>query len=98
MSGQISRRSFLKQGTIAVTGLGALWLAACAPPAPAATGGQSGAPAAAAGAPVPALLRSGSGEEDFFKKALDLFKQKHPEVEVSPIFAPGGQDYNTKLD
>ena len=97
MSGRISRRSFLQQGTIAVTGLSALWLAACAPAAPA-TGGQSGAPAAAPGAPVPALLRSGSGEEDFFKKALDLFKQKHPEVEVSPIFAPGGQDYNTKLD
>lgn len=97
MSGRISRRSFLQQGTIAVTGLSALWLAACAPAAPA-TGGQSGAPAAAGSAPVPALLRSGSGEEDFFKKALDLFKQKHPEVEVSPIFAPGGQDYNTKLD
>ncbi len=97
MSGRVSRRSFLKQGAVAATGLGALWLAGCAPAATS-TGGQSGAPAAAGGAPVPALLRSGSGEEDFFKKALDLFKQKHPEVQVNPIFAPGGQDYITKLD
>ena len=97
MSGQISRRSFLKQGTIAATGISVFWLAACAPAAPA-TGGESGAPAAAGSDPVPALLRSGSGEEDFFNKALDLFKQQHPEVEVNAVFAPGGQDYITKLD
>ncbi len=43
-------------------------------------------------------MRSGSGEEDFFNKAIDLFEKKNPDVKVSRIFVPGGADYNTKLD
>jgi len=29
---------------------------------------------------------------------LDLFEQKHPNIKVNRVFAPGGQDYITKLD
>jgi multiple sugar transport system substrate-binding protein len=99
MSTLYSRRSFLKGATV---GAGTLFLAACA--APASSGGgaaQSGAakaPAAAGGAEVPALLRAGSGEEDYFKKAIDLFESKHPDIKINRIFVPGGQEYITKLD
>ena len=55
-----------------------------------------GAPAA--GAPVPALLRSGNGEETFFNKTIDLFEKQHGDVKVNRIFVPGGSDYTTKLD
>jgi multiple sugar transport system substrate-binding protein len=58
---------------------------------------QAAAPAAN-GAPVPALLRAGSGEEDFFNKAIDLFEQKTPGVKINRIFVPGGNEYITKLD
>ena len=99
----ISRRSFLKSSA---TLLGAGVLAACAPPQaaapaqPAAGAAPTAAPAAsgAEGGPVPALLRSGSGEEDFFNKAIDLFEKKNPSTKVNRIFVPGGADYNTKLD
>ena len=97
MSGRLSRRSFLKHGAVAATGLSALWLAACVPAAPA-TGGQSGAPAAAGAAPVPALLRAGGGEEKYFNNAIDIFEKQNPDVKINRIFAPGGQDYITKLD
>ncbi|MFN8490367.1 MAG: substrate-binding domain-containing protein [Caldilineaceae bacterium] len=97
MSGRLSRRSFLKQGAVAATGLGALWLAACAPAAPS-TGGQSGAPAAAGGAPVPALLRAGGGEEKYFNQVIDIFEKQNPDTKINRIFVPGGQDYITKLD
>jgi len=97
MSSRLSRRSFLQHGAVAAAGLGALWLAACAPAAPA-TGGQSGAPAAAAGAPVLALLRAGGGEEKYFNNAIDIFEKQNPDVKINRIFAPGGQDYITKLD
>jgi multiple sugar transport system substrate-binding protein len=59
----------------------------------------TGAPApAAAGGPVPALLRSGSGEEEFFNKAIDLFEKQNPSIKINRIFVPGGGDYTTKLD
>jgi len=48
--------------------------------------------------PVPALLRSGSGEENFFKQAIDLFEKQNPGTTVNRILVPGGADYNTKLD
>ncbi len=104
---RISRRSFMTGGA---TLLGASILSACTPAAqgPSAaqptanTSDQSApkdAPAPASnGSPVPALLRSGSGEEDFFNKAIDLFEKKNPAVKVNRIFVPGGADYNTKLD
>jgi multiple sugar transport system substrate-binding protein len=104
----ISRRVFLKSGA-ALLGVGAL-SAACGaeapntPPAgqatsPAAPASQatSAAPAAA-GEPVPALLRSGDGEEEFFNKAIDLFEQQHAGIKINRIFVPGGSDYTTKLD
>jgi len=83
------------QGT--AWGLGALTLAACAPAAAPAAGGAS-APAAESDAPVPALLRAGSGEEDYFNQVTDLFEKENPDVKINRIFAPGGQEYITKLD
>lgn len=65
---------------------------------PAATSQPSQAPRPAAGAPVVALLRAGSGEEDFFNRALELFESRTPGVKVNRIFVPGGQEYITKLD
>ncbi|HEV8635997.1 MAG TPA: sugar ABC transporter substrate-binding protein [Chloroflexota bacterium] len=67
---------------------------AAAAPTPAAAK-PAGAPA---GPPVPALLRAGSGEEDFFNKAIELFEQQNPTVKVTRIFVPGGNEYITKLD
>jgi multiple sugar transport system substrate-binding protein len=95
----MSRRKFLKMVNVAA-GAGFLTLAGCTPAAQKpATGAQATqAPAKAAGAPVPALLRSGSGEEDYFKKAIDLFESKNPDVKINRVFAPGGDEYITKLD
>jgi multiple sugar transport system substrate-binding protein len=101
MSGQMSRRLFLKQVANVAVGTGVLWLAGCAPsqePTAPAEAPQAGAPAAEPGAPVPALLRSGDGEEEFFNKAIDLFESQHPEVKINRIFVPGGDEYITKLD
>lgn len=71
-------------------------LAACT--APASSGETAGAPAAEGGEPVPALLRAGDGEEDYFGRAIDLFESQHPDVKINRIFVPGGQEYITKLD
>lgn len=72
---------------------------AAQPAATATPQAQAQAPAqGATGAPVPALLRAGSGEETFFNQAIDLFEQKNPGIKVNRIFVPGGDEYNTKLD
>lgn len=72
---------------------------AAAPTAAAAATPQAQAPAQAGnGAPVPALLRAGSGEETYFNQAIDLFEKSNPGVKVNRIFVPGGDEYNTKLD
>ena len=107
----ISRRAFLKSGAT-LLGVGAL-SAACgaeAPNAPPAGQATSAAPTAGqaaqatsaapavAGEPVPALLRSGDGEEEFFNKAIDLFEQQHAGIKISRVFVPGVSDYTTKLD
>ena len=103
MSVQMSRRSFLKQAANLAAGAGAMWLASCAPaqqpssPTEAAQVGAT-APAKEVGGPVPALLRSGNGEEKFFNEAIDLFESKHPDIKINRIFVPGGDDYTTKLD
>lgn len=68
--------------------------AAATKPAPAATT----APQAPVGAPVPALLRSGDGEEDYFNRAIDLFEKQNPTVKITRVFVPGGNEYTTKLD
>ena len=47
---------------------------------------------------MPALLRSGDGEEEFFNKAIDLFETQHSNIKINRIFVPGGADYTTKLD
>src|SRR6266545_5034466 len=97
----ISRRVFLKSGA-ALLGVGA-FTAACGaevpstPPTSPAAPAPSAAPAAA-GEPVPALLRSGNGEEEFFNKAIDLFEKQSPGTKINRIFVPGGSDYTTKLD
>lgn len=101
MAKVLTRRVFL-QGT--AWGLGALTLAACAPAAaPASSGaapaaGGAAAPAAAGNAEVPALFRAGNGEEDYFNKVTDLFEKENPDVKINRIFAPGGDDYISKLD
>lgn len=97
MESQFSRRSFLKSAAV---GMSALWLAACAAPvAPAApASGSQAAPSAEGSAPVPALLRAGSGEEDYFNRVIDIFEQQHPDIKINRVFAPGGQEYITKLD
>jgi len=100
MSNKISRRTFLKMANV-VAGAGALVLAGCKPPSQATTAPgvtPTTPPAQGAGAPVPALLRSGSGEEDYFNKTIDLFEKENPDIKISRIFAPGGDDYITKLD
>jgi multiple sugar transport system substrate-binding protein len=88
-------------------GAGGALLAGCAPTqAPTAAPGTTQAapeqptkaPAAGAGAEVPALLRSGSGEEDYFNKTIDLFEKENPTIKINRIFAPGGDEYITKLD
>jgi multiple sugar transport system substrate-binding protein len=103
MSIHISRRTFLKQAANVAVGTGVLWLAGCgstqqqAAPTEAAEVGAT-APAKEAGAPVPALLRSGDGEEEFFNRAIDLFESQHPDIKISRVFVPGGDEYITKLD
>lgn len=102
MATPINRRTFLRGSAATVAGLGALWLAACAAPAAAPQAstaeGEAAAPAAAGGEPVPALLRSDNDEQEYFDRVLALFAEQHPDVTVSPIYVPGGADYNTKLD
>ena len=93
MASQLNRRLFLQS---AAWGIGALALAACAPAAPAA--GTESAPAAEGDVPVPALLRAGSGEEDFFNRVVDMFEEQNPDVKINRVFAPGGAEYITKLD
>ncbi len=93
MATQLSRRAFLQNSAALI---GVLGLAACAPPSAAPAGGAQ--PAAEGSAPVPALLRAGSGEEDYFKQVVDLFEAQHPETKINRIFVPGGQEYITKLD
>src|SRR5262245_66148512 len=102
----ISRRAFLRSGAV-LLGVGAL-SAGCGaeapstPPAgqatsaapPAASQATAAAPAAAGDA-VPALLRSGDGEEEFFNKAIDLFEQQHAGIKINRVFVPGGSDYTT---
>jgi multiple sugar transport system substrate-binding protein len=78
-------------------GLAAIGLVACAAPVQPAGVGEA-APAVEAGAPVPALLRAGSGEEDYFNRVIDIFEQQHPDIQINRIFAPGGTEYITKLD
>ncbi len=95
MATELSRRAFLHNVAL---GVGALTLAACAPAAPTASDSGAAAPASTGGDPVPALLRAGSGEEDFFNKVIDIFEQKNPEIKINRVFAPGGSDYITKLD
>jgi len=92
MATELSRRAFLQSVAL---GMGAVAVAACGPAAPAAdTGGSP----EAAGDPVPALLRAGAGEEDFFNRVIDTFEAQHPEIKINRVFAPGGSDYITKLD
>jgi len=95
MATVLNRRMFL-QGT--AWGIGALTLAACAPAAPSTGGAAAPAPAAEGDAPVPALLRAGNGEEDYFNKVTDMFEKENPDVKINRIFAPGGDEYITKLD
>jgi multiple sugar transport system substrate-binding protein len=90
---QLNRRMFLNG---AAWSLGALSLAACAQAIPAPSAG--GEPAAEGDAPVPALLRAGDGEEDFFNRVIDIFEEQNPDVKINRVFAPGGNDYITKLD
>ncbi|MEZ4659550.1 MAG: extracellular solute-binding protein [Caldilineaceae bacterium] len=97
MATTLSRRSFLKAGGVTIAGLSIMGLAGCATPGAPAAGDQA-APAAEGGAPVPALLRAGNGEEDYFNRTIDLFESQHPDVKISRIFVPGGQEYITKLD
>lgn len=104
MSDRINRRAFLKMASL-TAGAGAALLAGCAQATqpPATTGAEVPAvketpPAKGPGEPVPALLRSGSGEEDYFNKVIDLFESQNPDVKISRVFAPGGDDYITKLD
>lgn len=104
---RMDRRTFLKVLSL-TAGSSAALLAGCTPNAAPTAAPQAEAtkapeptkapPAAGGGAPVPALLRSGSGEEDYFKKAIDLFESKNPDVKINRIFAPGGDEYITKLD
>jgi len=68
------------------------------PPAGQAPQATSAAPPTTSTDPVPALLRSGSGEEEFFNKAIDLFEKQNPSVKINRIFVPGGSEYTTKLD
>lgn len=91
MRTELSRRAFLQNVAL---GMGVLTLAACTPAAPAS---EVGSPAAS-GDPVPALLRAGAGEEDFFNRVIDTFEQQHPDIKINRVFAPGGSDYITKLD
>ena len=91
MTTELSRRAFLQNVAL---GMGVLALAACTPAAPASEGGSP----AASGDPVPALLRAGAGEEDFFNRVIDTFEEQHPDIKVNRVFAPGGSDYITKLD
>ena len=100
----MDRRTFLKVMSL-TAGSSAALLAGCAPTAAPTVQAPTSAPEATkappakeAGAPVPALLRSGSGEEDYFKKAIDLFESQNPDVKINRIFAPGGDEYITKLD
>jgi multiple sugar transport system substrate-binding protein len=86
------------RGAAALAGLSAVWVAGCVPAQPGATGGSAEQPAAEGDAPVPALLRAGDGEEDYFNRAIDLFEEQHPDVTINRIFVPGGQEYITKLD
>lgn len=94
MASELSRRTFLQSAAV---GVGALLVAACAPAAQQEGAGEA-APAAAGGDPVPALLRAGSGEEDYFNRVIDLFEQQQPDIKINRVFAPGGADYITKLD
>src|SRR5215208_242133 len=94
MTAPLSRRTFLKT----TASLAAIGLAACAAPAAQPSSGGEAAPAAEGSAPVPALLRAGSGEEDYFNRVIDLFEQQHPDIKINRIFAPGGTEYITKLD
>ena len=94
MATEFSRRAFLQSAAV---GMGALLVAACTPAAQPSGGGEA-APASAGGDPVPALLRAGSGEEDYFNRVVDLFEQQHPDTKINRVFAPGGADYITKLD
>lgn len=104
MSIHISRRTFLRQAANVAIGSGALWLAGCSSTPPPSSGAsptkapQAAAPAKEPGAVVPALLRSGDGEEDYFNKVIDLFESQNPDVKISRVFAPGGDEYITKLD
>jgi len=108
----ISRRAFLRSGA-ALLGAGALSAASCGAPPTAPPAGQADtavppagqAPQATSAAPpttstdaVPALLRSGNGEEEFFNKAIDLFEKQNSGVKINRIFVPGGSEYTTKLD
>src|SRR6188474_3590097 len=94
----ISRRVFLKSGA-ALLGVGA-FTAACGaevpntPPTSQAAPAPSAVPAASSD-PVPALLRSGNGEEEYFNKAIDLFEKQNPSIKINRIFVPGGADYTT---
>lgn len=94
MASEISRRIFLQGATV---GVGALLIAACTPAAQTGGSGET-APAAAGNDPVPALLRAGAGEEDYFNRVVDLFEQQNPDIKINRVFAPGGADYITKLD
>jgi len=97
----ISRRVFLKSGA-ALLGVGA-FTAACGTEVPSTPPTSQAAPApsavpAASSDPVPALLRSGNGEEEYFNKAIDLFEKQNTGTKINRIFVPGGSEYTTKLD
>ncbi len=94
MATELSRRTFLKSTAF---GLGAVALAACAPATQTTPGGSSAVPAAT-NDPVPALLRAGAGEENFFNRVVDTFEKQNPETKINRVFAPGGDEYITKLD
>ncbi|MFN8443653.1 MAG: sugar ABC transporter substrate-binding protein [Caldilineaceae bacterium] len=93
---KLNRRAFLKGATVS---MGAVLIAACAPASQApASSSSGGAAPAAVGEPVPALLRSGANEEEYFNRVIDMFEQQHPDVKINRVFAPGGDEYITKLD
>ena len=67
-------------------------------PSTAATSQAAPAPSAVPAAssdPVPALLRSGNGEEEYFNKAIDLFEKQNTGTrhKINRIFVPGGSEY-----
>ncbi|MEZ4863316.1 MAG: sugar ABC transporter substrate-binding protein [Caldilineaceae bacterium] len=84
--GGLSRREFLR---LTAVGAGALAIAACAPVAQQATGGESGG----ASAPTTLSFLTQGGDEAAFARynpLIDEFQSANTDIKVEPIFEPGG--------